>query len=122
MTLLLMSLAGGVGAMLRFLTDGLIRARVRTLPTAPTAVVNATGTFALAVITGLVTSHVIPPAALAVVGTGLLGGYTTFSTSAFETVRLLQRGRRRRAVAAALAQLTISLVAAVAGYALGVWL
>ena len=58
-----------------------------------------------------------------VVGTGLLGGYTTFSTVSVESVLLLQRGRRRAAIVNLLGTLVLALAAAalggVAGHALG---
>ena len=39
---------------------------------------------------GLTTSHVLPESWHLVIGSGLLGGYTTFSTASFESVRLAQ--------------------------------
>ena len=88
-----LALAGGAGAASRFLVDGFLRRRTRgSLPWA-TIVINLTGSFCLGLFTGLVAGGLLPRPWLPVVGTGFLGGYTTFSTASFETVRLLQQGK-----------------------------
>ena len=58
------------------------------------------------------------PATLAtIVGTGLLGGYTTFSTVSVETVLLAERGKRTPAVANVIGTLALALLAATLGVA-----
>ena len=98
-TVLLVCAAGGVGAALRLVLDGLIRARVRSNYPVGTTVINLTGSLLLGLIAGLAGHQLLPPAAQLIAGTGLLGGYTTFSTASFETVRLVEE---RRYLAAAL--------------------
>jgi CrcB protein len=114
-----MGLCGGLGAVTRFFVDGLIRSRVRSVGSVGTIMINVTGAIALGVIAGLVAAHVARPDWQLIVGTGFLGGYTTFSTTSFETVRLIQQGRTRLAVTLALTQLTLSLAGAAAGFAIG---
>ncbi len=114
-TALLICIAGGVGAALRLVFDGLIRARVHSTYPLATTVINLTGSLGLGLLTGLATSQVVPHQWQLVVGTGLLGGYTTFSTASFETVRLIED---RRYVAAALNGLGM-LIAGTAAAALG---
>ena len=95
---LLICVAGGIGATLRLILDGLIKARIRSSYPVGTTVINVTGSFLLGLLTGLAMSQAMPQQWQLVAGTGLLGGYTTFSTASFETVRLIED---RRYVAAA---------------------
>jgi CrcB protein len=118
LSFVVLSLAGGVGAAARLLVDGLIRNRVATAFPLGTTVINVTGSFLLGVITGLAGSHFLPEELRLILGAGLMGGYTTFSTASFETVRLFQ-GRRYRA---ALINAFGMLLAAVAFAGLGLWI
>ena len=58
-----------------------------------------TGSFLLGLVTGLAISQLMPHQWQLVISAGLLGGYTTFSTASFETVRLIED---RRSLAAPL--------------------
>lgn len=110
--------AGGLGASSRLLLDGIIRSRTRgTLPWG-TITINLTGSFLLGLVTGLVSGQVLPDAWQFIAGSGFLGGYTTFSTASFETVRLLQE---RKWVEAVLNGLGV-VVAASAAAGLGMWI
>lgn len=85
-----LSLAGGLGSAVRFLLDGAIRSRTRTLMPIGTIAINCSGSLLLGLLTGLVSALVLPETVGLLVGVGFLGGYTTFSTASFEVVRLLQ--------------------------------
>jgi CrcB protein len=75
---------GAIGSWARFRVGGSIAARRPGAFPLGTFVVNLTGGFVLGLLVGLsVTGD-----ALLVFGTGLLGGYTTFSTWMVETERL----------------------------------
>ena len=114
----LLSLAGGLGAATRFALDGVIRSRAgESLPWG-TILINVTGSFLLGLVTGMVGQHLLAGSAQLVLGTGFLGGCTTFSTASLETVRLLQAGRRRDGIVNALG----TLVAATASAAIGLLL
>lgn len=115
----LVALAGGVGAAARFVVDGLVRDRTRTDYPLGTMVVNVTGSLLLGVLTGLGLAHLASDQVVLVVGTGLLGGYTTFSTASLETVRLLQAGRHAASLVASLGMLAATVAAAAAGLWLG---
>jgi CrcB protein len=107
--------AGGVGAVARLVLDGFLRARVRIAYPLGTTVINVTGSFLLGLVTGLALAHGLPAEWRAVLGTGFLGGYTTFSTASVETVRLVQAGRPGLAALNALGTLGLTLLAAAAG-------
>jgi fluoride exporter len=113
--LLGVALLGGAGAIARFLLDGAVAARVgRAFPWG-TFAVNLSGAFVL----GLLTGAALGGDAQRLVGTGLLGAYTTFSTWALEAHRQAEDGRTAGAVANVGASLVIGLLAAWAGQQLG---
>lgn len=116
---LLLCLAGGVGAVVRLVVDGLIKARTRSSFPWSTAVINMTGSLVLGVLTGLVASRIASTDVSAVVGTGFLGGYTTFSTASYEAVQLVHEKKYGTAFAYAVGVLAVSIVLAYAGYRWG---
>jgi CrcB protein len=119
--MLLAAAAGGVGAALRFVVDGAVtrrlaqRARGQAYPYG-ILVVNLSGSLLIGFLLGA--AGPIHPL-VTVFGVGALGGYTTFSTASFDTVRLLRRGRPLAAFANGLGQLVLAVAAAAAGFALG---
>jgi len=119
LTVALLGLAGGLGAASRFLLDGLIRSRVRAALPVATIVINVTGSFLLGLIAGAVGAHAAPAELQLIAGTGFLGGYTTFSTASFETVRLVQSGRSGLALVNGLGTALAAVGAAAAGLVLG---
>ncbi len=115
---LLVAAAGGAGALLRALfIHHLGLRRSDPLPVG-TLVVNASGSLLLGVLTGLSLYHGLGPHVLAVVGIGLCGGYTTWSTASWETIHLLHTGHRTDAIVYTLSSLALCLVAATAGIGL----
>lgn len=116
---LVLSLAGGMGAALRFLLDGVIRARFTSSLPLGTLVINVSGSFVLGLITALATTGVVDPMLQTVIGIGLLGGYTTFSTASVETVRLAQSGRVGAALVNGIGMLMLAVAAALAGLWVG---
>ena len=115
MTVLLLALAGGLGAAVRFMADGLIRARVRTAMPWATILINVSGSLLLGFLAGLVMEGQAPESLQLIVGTGFLGGYTTFSTASLETIRLVQSGRMGLALVNGLGSMAVSVGAAAAG-------
>ncbi len=79
---------GAAGAYARFQVGGAITARRPSAFPFGTFAINLTGSFALGFLTGLGVSH----DARLMVGTGLLGAYTTFSTWMVEAQRLGEDG------------------------------
>ncbi|GAA2749322.1 fluoride efflux transporter FluC [Amnibacterium kyonggiense] len=113
----LLSVAGGAGAALRFVLDGLLRERLGARLPWGTAIINVSGSLLLGVLTGLLTRG-LPEAVLTVLGIGLLGGYTTFSTASVETVRLIQQRRWAASLLYGLGVLVLSVAAGALGLTL----
>ena len=110
----LVALAGGLGAMARFVLDSWITARWRAPLPVGTIVINVTGSLLLGLLTGWALRSA-GSEALAVLGIGFLGGYTTFSTASVEAARLARSGRGLLAVAHALLMVLLGLGAALSG-------
>ncbi|BCT74327.1 hypothetical protein SCMU_01690 [Sinomonas cyclohexanicum] len=116
---LLLGAAGGVGAVARYVLDTAVSRRLKgPLPFA-TIGINATGSFLLGLIAGAVIAGVADPTVQAVLGTGFLGGYTTFSTASYQSVSLALSGRWAAAVVNGVGTLALCLAAAFGGLALG---
>ena len=110
------ALAGGVGAYARFGLDRFVQRAVSSWGEPAAAklgilVVNVVGCFLAGVATQLV-----PAAAMPIVSTGFLGGFTTFSTAVVDAVSLWA-GFRGRSLALALGTWAVSWGAAVVGIA-----
>lgn len=116
LTFVLASVAGGVGAGLRYLVDLGIMSLTRGRYPWGIVVVNITGSFALGVVTAS-----LPDAAF-IVGAGLLGGYTTFSTAMLDTLALWRDGERPASVLHLLGTFAASALAALAGLGAGMLL
>ena len=115
--LLAVAAGGGAGAALRFVLDGLINTgRQFRLPVG-TLIINISGSLLLGLAVGAAARLGAIP--VAVLGTGVMGGYTTFSTASFETVRLARNGRINAAAVNGLGMLVIAVAAAAAGIAAG---
>jgi CrcB protein len=86
----LVGLGGFVGAALRFAASGWVH---RIIPSSHfplgTMAVNVGGCLAIGFLGGLAEArHLFPPEVRLVLFLGFLGGFTTFSTLAFETITL----------------------------------
>ena len=119
--MLLLAVAGGVGAAARFLADALVARHNPFRVPLGTMLINITGSLLLGLLTGLLTLG--PPESTsamvrAVLGTGFCGGYTTFSTASVETVRLWIAEGRNTGLGYAAATLVGSVAAA--GVGLGI--
>ncbi len=113
------ALAGGVGAVLRLVVDGAIRTRWASRFPWATVVINVSGSFVLGCLDGFHLSGHLTSTSTTLLGTGICGGFTTFSTATFETVRLAQQGRWRAASINAIFTLLLSVAAATLGLRIG---
>lgn len=105
------ALLGGAGAVLRYVVDAAVAARTGPLLPWGIFTVNLTGAFALGLLAGSGAGH----DALQLVGLGLLGAYTTFSTWMLQAQVLLRDGRRHLAVTYVVASLVLGFAAMAAG-------
>ncbi|MDU5232169.1 MULTISPECIES: CrcB family protein [unclassified Actinomyces] len=131
MTWLYLSLAGGLGAYARYRTDlalqnllkrrglipvkpdaGLIR---RTALAWPIITINIIGSF----LAGLLVGHLSAETWL-IIGTGLMGGWTTFSTAMVDVLNILTLPEARKtSIASGMITATFGLLASVASALLG---
>jgi CrcB protein len=111
------ALGSALGGVARYLLGGLIqRATEGTFPLG-TLVINVTGSFLLGLLYRYAAeSAAVTPEVRAMLTIGICGGYTTFSTFSYETVRLLEDGEYTRA----LAYVGLSVVLSVGGAILGI--
>jgi CrcB protein len=110
--------AGMIGAPARYLVDTYVIERTQSRLPFGTFVVNVSGSFILGVLTGLVLYHAFPATPRTILGTGFCGAYTTFSTFAYESVRLAEDHSPAAAVRVVVASLIVPAAAAALGLAL----
>jgi CrcB protein len=111
--------AGACGAVLRYLVDHTVQRRARRAFPLGTLVINVSGSFVLGLLTASALHHGVSTAWLTVAGTGLIGAYTTFSTFAFDTVRLAEAERWRPALVNVALSIGLGLGAAALGLVVG---
>lgn len=117
---LFVGISGALGATVRFgTTEWVARWWYGRFPLA-TLLINVSGAFLLGFLLtagGGATPWLAPYRT--VLGTGFLGGYTTFSTLSFETDALARHGLARMSVLNGLGSVAAGVVAALIGIALG---
>lgn len=91
--ILIVGIGGGAGSIVRYLCQRWIgQASPHSFPLA-TFMVNLSGCFLIGLLYGLVErGDVLSPQSRLLLMTGFCGGYTTFSTFAFENLNLLRTG------------------------------
>jgi CrcB protein len=111
------ALGSAVGGVTRYLLGGWIQQRTGSTFPIQTLLINVSGSFLL----GLLQRYALDTAAISpevrtMLTIGFCGGYTTFSTFSFETVRLLEDGDWPRATL----YIGLSIVLSISGAVLGV--
>ena len=94
---LLICLCGGLGAALRYLLDTLVKARWQVDLPLSTMIINLLAGLAAGLVAALAAFHGLPAWGRLLLATGLLGGFSTFSTAVNEVLALT---RQRRHLAA----------------------
>lgn len=119
MELVWVCLGAAVGAPTRYLVDRAVQERHDTVVPWGTLTVNLVGSFVLGVLLGLGRGGHLPDDVSLAVGTGLCGALTTYSTFAYETVRLFEDRARFYAVVNVVISLAGGLGAALVGALVG---
>lgn len=116
-------LAGGFGAIVRWILDGALSAKFRKPFSWAIPIINVSGSLLLGVIGGVAMRYSGYEALVGIAGVGFLGGFTTFSTASVDTARLVSRTDGGVGLALLYAGVTLggSIVAAALGMGFG-WL
>ncbi|WP_406165499.1 fluoride efflux transporter CrcB [Streptomyces sp. NBC_00996] len=115
MNWLLVIIGAAVGAPLRYLTDRAVQMKHDTVFPWGTLVVNVTGSLVLGLLTGAASAGHASPHLQLLIGTGLCGALTTYSTFSYETLRLTETGAAFYATVNVILSVTAGLGAAFAG-------
>lgn len=100
LTYLYVAIGGAVGACLRYFLSGQLDSWFGKGFPFGTLGVNVLGSFCLALLYGAITHHHLAESPYrALLGVGLLGALTTFSTFSIETLALLEAGQWVKAAA-----------------------
>ncbi|MFD0269666.1 fluoride efflux transporter CrcB [Streptomyces sp. NPDC127106] len=115
MNWLLVVAGAAVGAPLRYLTDRAVQARHDAVFPWGTFVVNAAACLLIGVLAGAALAGAASARWSLLLGTGLCGALSTYSTFSYETLRLAETGRRFLAAANVAASVLAGLGAVVLG-------
>lgn len=123
MDLLWVGVGGFIGANARYVMGRVIHDRIDTTFPAGTLTINVLGSIAIGVLVTLLAERYAPNHALRLlIITGFLGGYTTFSSFAYEAITLADRGQLGRSLVYILGSNGLALAGCAAGVALVRWL
>jgi CrcB protein len=117
---LLVGAGGFFGSILRYTISGFVQ-RVLPLSGFPsgTLVVNIVGCLGIGILSGLAESRqIISPETRLFLVIGLLGGFTTFSTFAYEGFEMLRDGELAKMIANVTAQVVVGCCAVWLGHAM----
>ena len=117
---MILIVAGGsaAGGVCRYLVGVLLQPRTPGAFPLATFVVNLTGAIAIGfVVRWALGSPGVSVEMRALLATGFLGGYTTFSTFSYETIALIQAGEARKAALYVIASVILSLLGTLLGIA-----
>ena len=119
MNLLAIAAGGALGSIARYLLTGfVVRASGPAFPAAGTFVVNIIGCAAFGALAGAASSRIsLAPEVRLFWFTGIFGGFTTFSSYAFESFALVREGHMLAAGANIVGQVVLGLVALGFAYA-----
>lgn len=121
--LLLVGVGGFVGANARYLVNGFVAKYLSASLPWGTLVVNVTGSFLVGGFLAWTTERVLADSSYRfLVVVGFCGAYTTFSSYAFETARLIEQGHLWAATGNFVMNNLLAVLGAVAGVAVARWI
>lgn len=121
LTVIGVACAGSVGAVARYLVDGVVSERTGGSFPWGTLVVNFTAAFLLGLVFAFFQGRIggVPVWVRTTIQTGLIGTYSTFSTLTLETFNLLQSGSYLLAGANIVGSVAAGMIAVYGGTAIG---
>lgn len=113
-------LAGAVGALARYGLGLMVESLGSSVFPVATLLTNLIGSFLLGWLTHMFLRTGKPsPQFVTIVGTGMIGSFTTFSTFSVETIRLLEESRIEMALLYVFLSITLGLGSSWLGYRVG---
>ena len=123
MAVLLVAIGGGIGSVTRYLAGGWFAGRFGPAFPYGTFVINVTGSFIIGLFLAFAQERVsLSPYWRLFFAVGFLGGYTTFSSYEYESIRLLQDGEMLLGAVYMIGSVVAGGIAAIGGIALGSWI
>lgn len=117
-TTLIITCAGGLGASLRLILNRVIHTAISSTYPVAMSLINITGSFFFGLVSGVLDARLLPPEWGLYLAVGLVGGFTAFSTTSFQTLRLIQERRYLIAAINSFGMITVAVTAA----GVGVWI
>ena len=111
--------AGALGALTRYILGHVVTAFTKTKFPYGTLLINVSGSLLIGFLFALASNHILSTAIQAILATGFLGGYTTFSTMSWEAVQLARGGSIRSSIVYLGSNTILGLLAATVGIAVG---
>ncbi len=123
MAALLVAIGGGIGSVTRYLVGGWFANRFGPAFPYGTFVINVTGSFIIGLFLAFAQERVsLSPYWRLFFAVGFLGGYTTFSSFEYESIRLLQDGEMLLGAVYMIGSVVAGGIAAISGITLGSWI
>lgn len=112
----MLGLGASTGACVRYLLTNIIKGHIKEKFPLATFILNVTGALMLGLIVGIKLNSLL----YGIIGTGFLGGYTTFSTFNNELFSLLHNRNYSMAIIYMLTSYVIGILFAFLGYNIGI--
>jgi CrcB protein len=116
---IIIGIAGAHGALARYLLGRFITEKYGSRIPYGTLIINISGAFVIGLLSALAARQLLSSQLQAILATGFLGGYTTFSTMNWENFQLAREGQIHLSMLYLRGSILLGLGAAAAGLFLG---